>query len=90
VLYAAKCYWPGVTEDDVESASLLLAPQGEASYLGSLVFPGDALVLCLFRATEQNAVRVASERARIPCERVMSTWWLANERRAECSKPHSR
>jgi Protein of unknown function (DUF4242) len=91
VLYAAKCYWPGVTDDDVEAAAVVLQDEAAGvSYVGSLFFPGDALVLCLFDAATDNAVREASARARIPCERVMSTWWIGNERRLPCSRPHSR
>lgn len=81
MLYAAKCYWPGVTDEDIESAAVLLAGDAEATYVGSLLFPGDALVLCVFEAKTDGAVRQASERARIPCERVMSTWWIGKERR---------
>jgi hypothetical protein len=90
VLYAAKCYWPGVTEDDVASASRRLPPDRQAAYVGSLVFPGDALVLCLFEASGERAVKAASEKAGFPCERVMSTWWITGERRPHCSEQPSR
>jgi hypothetical protein len=82
VLYAAKCYWPGVTDEDIESAAPLLGGDADATYVGSLLFPGDALVLCLFDANTDRAVRQASHRARIPCERVMSTQWIGDERSA--------
>lgn len=78
MLYAAKCYWPGVTEVDVEDAAARLHRDVSVGYRGSLVFPGEALVLCLFSAEAKGAVRAASERAGIPCERVMSTRWIAN------------
>jgi hypothetical protein len=90
VLYAAKCYWPGVTDDEVEAAAVVLQDDAGVSYVGSLFFPGDALVLYLFDTATDNAVREASARARIPCERVMSTSWIGDERRLSCSKPHSR
>ena len=77
MLYAAKCYWPGVTEDDVETAADLLSREAEVPYLGALLFPGDALVLCLFEAQAGAAVRDVSERA--------GTWWIGNERRVPCS-----
>ena len=84
MLYAAKCYWPGITEDDVEDAGARLHGDVSVGYVGSLVFPGDALVLCLFSAEAKGVVRTASERASIPCERVMSTRWIADERSIRC------
>jgi hypothetical protein len=89
VLFAAKCYWPGVTEDDVESAALRLPPDRQVAYLGSLLFPGDALVLCLFEADGDSVVKAASEKAGFPCERVMSTWWVTDERRLQCPNKRS-
>jgi Protein of unknown function (DUF4242) len=84
VLYAAKCYWPGVTEEDVENAAARLHRDASVGYVGSLAFPGEALVLCLFRAEAKGAVRAASDRAGIPCERVMSTRWIVDERSDTC------
>ena len=55
-LYAAKCYWPGVTERQVQQAAACAAAEatsGTASaidYLGAILFPDDELVLCLFDA----------------------------------------
>jgi hypothetical protein len=85
MLYTAKCYWPGVTADELEQAgerafqTTAHARRHESSptYVGSILFPGDDLVLCLFDATSHAAVKRASERAGIPCERVMDTLWLA-------------
>jgi hypothetical protein len=73
VLYAAKCYWPGVTEDEL----IARRPSSEgASYIGALLFPDDALVLCLFEAATATAVSEASHRQGLPCDRVMHTRWL--------------
>ena len=53
MLYAAKCYWPGVTETDVERVAAragragLTAGSSTVAYLGSLLFAADDLVLCL-------------------------------------------
>ena len=69
MVYAAKCYWPGVTPAELERLD-------ERGYLGSLLFPGDELVLCLFEAGSRVAVKQASERAGIPCERIMESVWL--------------
>ena len=47
MLYAAKCYWPGVTETDLEAVTEHDASTGLASgghtvtYLGSLPFTAD-------------------------------------------------
>jgi Protein of unknown function (DUF4242) len=85
MLYAAKCYWPGVTRNELEEVGTRArrAAQGAPSarsgidYLGSIMFPDDELVLCLFDAPSHAAVKQASEQAGIPCERVMTTVWLA-------------
>jgi hypothetical protein len=73
MLYTAKCYWPGVTEDEFVARR---ASSAGASYVGTLLFPDDALVLCLFEAATPTAVNEASHRASLPCDRVMRTRWL--------------
>jgi hypothetical protein len=90
MLYTSKCYWPGVTACEVEQAAerALAATahtpsRSRPTYLGSLLFPDDDLVLCLFEASSSAAVKRASDQAGIPCERVMDTIWLAPE-------PHTR
>jgi hypothetical protein len=47
-------------------------------YLGSLLFPADNLVLCVFEAPERDLVSDATARAHIPCERLMETVWLGS------------
>jgi hypothetical protein len=82
MLYAAKCYWPGVTEREVEQVSIRArratgtAEVQDVIYVGSLLFASDDLVLCLFNAPSRAAVKRASEQAGIPCERVMDSVWL--------------
>ena len=82
MLYAAKCYWPGVTETDVERVAEragragLAAGGSTVTYLGSLLFAGDDLVLCLFQGPSRAAVIRASDRLGIPCERLMDLAWL--------------
>jgi hypothetical protein len=82
VLYAAKCYWPGVTESDVEQVTERAGRAGLASgrtpvsYLGSLLFAADDLVLCLFQGPSRAAVIQASDRLGIPRERLMDSLWL--------------
>jgi hypothetical protein len=75
MLYAAKCYWPGVTPYELERAAHVAATQGDG-YVGSLLFRADGLVLCFFHGTSPAAVRRAAEQAGMPCERVMASQWL--------------
>jgi Protein of unknown function (DUF4242) len=78
-LYAAKCYWPGATNGQLRRAAgrAGAACTGSAiAYLGSIVFPDDELVLCLFDAPSRAVVRATAERAGMPCERVMYWCWL--------------
>jgi Protein of unknown function (DUF4242) len=85
MLYTAKCYWPGVTAEELaraseralETTTRLPPGRSRAIYLGSVLFPGDDLVLCLFEADSRAAVKRASDAARIPCERVMDTLWIS-------------
>ena len=62
MLYAAKCYWPGATEADLEQVAGRAARAGLGSgrdgvaYLGSLLFAADGLVLCLFQGPSRAAV----------------------------------
>ena len=83
MLYAAKCYWPDVDERELERVTTRALRTGDArargsgvAYVGSLLFAGDDLVLCLFEGPSRAAVKQASERAGIPCERVMDSVWL--------------
>lgn len=88
MLYAAKCYWPGVTRSDLEQAAARAAETGsdprpgDVTYRGSLLFCDDELVLCLFEGPSQAAVKGVSERAGIPCERVMNSVWLEPQPRS--------
>jgi len=82
MLYAAKCYWPGVTQADLESITERAAQadpgpgRDRVAYLGSLLFAADDLVLCLFQGPSRAAVIQASERLGIPSERLMEPTWL--------------
>jgi hypothetical protein len=81
-MYAAKCYWPGVTRTDLEQVAAraayagLSTGRGSVTYLGSLLFAADDLVLCLFLGPNRVAVIQASERLGIPSERLMDAAWL--------------
>jgi hypothetical protein len=90
MLYAAKCYWPGVTDSDLEqvaerAAGASPAPgTGTVTYLGALLFAADDLVLCLFQGPSRAAVIQASDQLGIPSERLMdSTWFRPRQRSPE-------
>jgi len=79
VLYTAKCFWPGVTEDELRRAAARAGSEtGErqTAFRGALYLPGDELVLCLFESPSRADVKRTSERAGMPCERVIETVWV--------------
>jgi len=77
MLYTAKCFWPGVLEEDLLLAAAQARRDGStARFEGALYLPADELVLCLFEAASPAAVKTASERAGMPCERVIQTVWI--------------
>jgi hypothetical protein len=77
--YAAKSYWPGLTGPELRAATAAAARVAdaarEARCLGSIWFPDDDLVVCLFAAASAQPVMRASARAGIPYERVMASVW---------------
>jgi len=88
MLYAAKCYWPGVTQADLDSVAERAAQPGpgpgrdRVAYLGSLLFAADDLVLCLFQGPSRAAVIQASHQLGIPVERLMDSTWFGPRRRS--------
>ena len=80
MLYTAKCYWPGVTDDQLRLASTRAlqesAQRADVTYRGTLYLPGDEVVLCLFDAPSREAVKQSSEEAGMPCERVIESVWI--------------
>jgi hypothetical protein len=90
MLYTAKCFWPGVTEDKLRLAAARAGNESgqepRASFQGALYLPGDELVLCLFESFSRGRVKRASERAGMPCERVIETVWVEPYRKgAPCT-----
>jgi hypothetical protein len=81
VLYAAKCYWPGITERELDRIADRISQRTATEFVGLLFFPQDDVVLCLFNASSRSAVTRASQRAGIPCERVMESVWLTSQPR---------
>jgi hypothetical protein len=89
MLYAAKCYWPGVTQADLDQVADRAARTGldmsgdTVIYLGSLLFAADDLVLCLFHGPSRAAVIQASDQLGIPAERLMEPVWLSPDRHCQ-------
>ena len=81
MLYTAKCFWPGLTEDELLLAAARAGSETwerpQTMFRGALYLPGDELVLCLFDSSTRTSVKDASERAGMPCERVIETVWVA-------------
>jgi hypothetical protein len=94
MLYTAKCFWPGVTENELRLAAASARDDGDgvrsATYRAALYLPRDELVLCLFDASSHEAVKRASERAGMPCERVIETVWIGGPRTGELVDPEER
>jgi hypothetical protein len=76
--YVAECYWPGVSETDLDAldqrataTAAELSRSGEVViYLGSLLMRYDEVVFCRFEGAE-SAVRRVAEQASIPFERIL-------------------
>jgi hypothetical protein len=81
MLYAAKCYWPGVSKDVLVNAAERAGEQNKAGdravFRGLLYLPGDETALSLFEADSPASVKQASESVGMPCERVIATVWVA-------------
>jgi hypothetical protein len=81
MLYAAKCFWPGVTEETLRLAIGRAGDQSRtrppAVFRAALYLPSDDLVLCVFESASREGVKRASEQAGMPCERVIETVWVA-------------
>jgi hypothetical protein len=93
MLYAAKCYWPGVSEAELKHTAARAAENSSRDalshvrYIGSLLFRDDELVLCMFEAPSRSAAKRASERAGVPFERVMESVWLRPHDRTSAPQP---
>jgi hypothetical protein len=86
MLYTAKCFWPGVTEDEVRLAAARAGADTEGLpqtvFRGALYLPRDELVLSLFDSASRASVKRASELAGMPCERVIETVWVCPKAKA--------
>jgi len=71
-------YWPGVTDTDVRAAGAALRAAAGAgiSYLGSIVVPGDEVVMFRFDAVSIQRVAACGEQAGLRCDRVVPAVFL--------------
>jgi hypothetical protein len=79
--FLVECFWPGVTRELVEAANArahAAAALQNASlrFLGSLLVPGDEVVLFQFAAASSEEVVRASRAAALPFDRVAESLWL--------------
>jgi hypothetical protein len=83
VLYAAKCFWPGLTEDELRLAvdRARSSTEVQTAFRGALYLPADEIVLSLFESSSRVRVKRACDTAGMPCERVIETIWFAAGRR---------
>jgi hypothetical protein len=77
--FVAECFWPDVTEADLETldrrvaaATADLGQTHPARYLGSILVREDEVVLCQFEGPEAD-VRLLAERAEVPFARILET-----------------
>ena len=75
-LFTVKCFWPGVTEEELRAAAARVGT-GDVAFRGAYLLSGDDLVLALFDGQSPRTVKRAAERAGMPCERVIETVWIA-------------
>jgi hypothetical protein len=76
--FIVERYWPGVTEADVrQAAAALRAAAGtDVRYLGSILMPGDEVVLFRFDALGGPQVAASAERAGLRCDRLVPAVFL--------------
>jgi hypothetical protein len=78
--FIVERYWPGVTEADVRrAATALSAAAGAAAgarYLGSILMPGDEVVLFRFDADSAAQASARSAQAGLRCDRVVPAVFL--------------
>lgn len=85
--YLAECFWPGVTQAQVQKVDGNAARSADASadgeqdvrYLGSVLLAEDEVVLCFFQAHSAEAVEAVATDARIPYARIVESTWTPTQ-----------
>lgn len=83
-LFLVECFWPGVTREQVEAANVRararateqLRTGSSLRFLGSLLVPGDEVVLFQFSAASSDEVVRTSREAELPFDRISESIWL--------------
>jgi hypothetical protein len=76
-LFLVESYWPGVSAERVAAAdaqtlrALEALGDHQARYLGSMLVPGDELLLRVFAGGRPAVISEANRQAGIPVERVV-------------------
>ena len=78
MLYTAKCFWPGVTEEELRLAAARVAATGagRGRLPGALYLPRRRARARPLRVRLPADVKRASEQAGMPCERVIESVWF--------------
>jgi hypothetical protein len=93
--YLVECYWPGVSAVELaavagraQEAARELRRQGrELRFLSSILIPSDETIFCFFEGDEAD-VRLASERAGVPYERVLESVRIDGRRDRQPDERH--
>lgn len=84
--FIAECFWPDVSEADLEALDRRVAQAAtgvDVRYLGSILLREDEVVLCQFEGAA-DAIRQVAERAGVPYERLLAaTHTLPSEERTQ-------
>ena len=76
-LFLVESYWPGVSAERVAAAdaetrrALKALGDDQARYLGSMLVPGDELLLRVFAGGSAALISEANAQAGVPVERVV-------------------
>jgi hypothetical protein len=71
--FIAECFWPDVSEADLEALDRRVAQAAtglDVRYLGSILLREDEVVLCQVDGLA-DTVRTVAERAQVPFERIL-------------------
>jgi hypothetical protein len=78
--FVVECYWPEITEEQVREALSRVAPlpisggpADEVESAGCILIPSDGMALFLFRGVSEDLVRIRSENAEVPFDRIVES-----------------